>query len=306
VPPVSMSGPSPAIASSASAGSSNIYQYVVTNNVQGVSFPITVSGLSDPVSRTRAVGFLPDNDCQDRLPAGPSTCTIRIKIAPKSVDSGQVYKQVLTIDYQGRYPLTDNISFSVTPTVEGCKGPDGTCRVFLSTTTTNGDISDGTGLTGPAAATCSQSSVTGNPFSVANCICNVDAVSAQGITGTFKAWLSTSTIAAPTNMSYDPSSTYTSIMPSGGIIADPSNLLTSGALLSPIVPDATLSDFAYTGTNPNGTVEAGGFTCDDWTTSSQFNDGAGGRQVATSGEWTLWENGGCNTPLPLYCFETPS
>jgi hypothetical protein len=300
--PVTMSGPSPAIGGNATAGSSNTYTYTIVNNVPK-SFPITVSGISGPISRVMNSG----NDCASSLPPGPSTCTIQVSIAPTTSNGGQTFNQVLSVDYQGRYPLVGNINFTVTSATPpaGCAGAGGNCRVFLSTTTTEGDISGATALVGPAATTCSQPGVTGNPFTVANCICNYDATHVQGITGAnFHAWLSTTTLFAPTNISYDPTLTYTSIMPNGAIIADPANLLTSGNLLSAIVPNATLSDFAYTGSNPNGTPETG-YTCSDWTTSSMFKDGAAGRQVGTDSSWTLWSNEGCDSSHNLYCFEVP-
>jgi hypothetical protein len=106
--PVTMSDPTPAIVSNTSAGSSNTYTYTITNNVPK-SFPITVRGISGPVTRVTS----PYNDCGNALPVGPSTCNIQFSIAPTSSDSGQTYNQTLAVDYQGRLPLVGKISFTV-------------------------------------------------------------------------------------------------------------------------------------------------------------------------------------------------
>lgn len=108
-PPVTMSGPTPAIAGSYAIGSSNTFTYTITNNVPNKSFPITVTGISGPVSRVTVA-----NDCGSSLPKGPSTCNIGVLIAPTSGDEGSSFNQNLTINYQGRTPLVKNITFSVT------------------------------------------------------------------------------------------------------------------------------------------------------------------------------------------------
>ena len=111
--PVTMSGPSSAIASSYNAGDSNIFTYTITNNVPNKSFPITVSGISGPASRTTVT-----NDCGSNLPIGPSTCFIGMLIAPQAKDSNKSFNQTLLINYQGRVPLMSDIAFSV-----GSAGP---------------------------------------------------------------------------------------------------------------------------------------------------------------------------------------
>ncbi|MDR3477858.1 MAG: hypothetical protein P4M14_07490 [Gammaproteobacteria bacterium] len=106
--PVTMSDASPAIANSYTIGNTNTFIYTITNNVPGRSFPISVGGISAPVSRTTVL-----NDCGSNLPKGPSTCNIGVAIAPTAANVGQAIKQTLAVNYQGRTPLTKSIAFSV-------------------------------------------------------------------------------------------------------------------------------------------------------------------------------------------------
>lgn len=106
--PVTMSGPVPAIASSYDAGASNTFIYTITNNVPKKRFPITVKGISSPVTRTTV-----SNDCGNMIPTGPSTCKIGVLIAPTSDNAGNSINQNLSVDYRGRRPLIANIAFSV-------------------------------------------------------------------------------------------------------------------------------------------------------------------------------------------------
>lgn len=111
--PVILSDPSPFIASSYAVGDSVLITYTITNNVRS-RFPITVSGISSPVTRTTV-----SNDCGNILPMGPSTCNIGLTIAPASGMEGQSINQTLSIDYQGRVPLKSPISFSVAQSTGG-------------------------------------------------------------------------------------------------------------------------------------------------------------------------------------------
>jgi hypothetical protein len=114
IAPVTLSQPSPAIASSYATNSSTTITYTITNNVPNLSFPISVNGISGPVTRTTV-----SNDCGSALPKGPSTCQLGISIAPTSANAGNAFNQTLSINYQGRTPLESPVSFSVpsTPSV---------------------------------------------------------------------------------------------------------------------------------------------------------------------------------------------
>lgn len=107
MPPVTLSGPNPTLAVSYASNTSSSVTYTITNYVPQ-SFPITVSGLSNPIQRTSVA-----NDCGSSLPAGPSTCDIGITISPTSAEAGATINQTLAINYQGRTTLTSPISFSV-------------------------------------------------------------------------------------------------------------------------------------------------------------------------------------------------
>jgi DNA-binding beta-propeller fold protein YncE len=110
VQPVIMSGPSPAIATTFPAGSSQTFVYTITNRVPK-RLPITINGLSGTVNRTTV-----PNDCGDTLPAAkdrtPATCNIGISITPTQGNVGSTTNQTFQVDYQGRRPLTASISFS--------------------------------------------------------------------------------------------------------------------------------------------------------------------------------------------------
>lgn len=109
--PFTLSDPVPALSSSYTQGSSNTYIYTLTNNVPNLTQPITVYGISNPVSRVTVA-----NDCGNTMPRGPSTCNIGIQIAPTVVDSGQLINQILSVGYFGRTPLQKTIQFSVPAT----------------------------------------------------------------------------------------------------------------------------------------------------------------------------------------------
>ena len=109
-PTVTMSGPTPTIASSYGAGISSTVIYTITNNVPN-SLPVTVSGITGAITRTTVA-----NDCGTSLPAagttGPSTCNIGITITPTTAQIGSSISQTMEVNYQGRTPLTSDISFS--------------------------------------------------------------------------------------------------------------------------------------------------------------------------------------------------
>jgi hypothetical protein len=108
--PVTISDPSPSIDSSYKVGETKTVIYTVTNNVPGQSEPITVTGISVPVSRVAVA-----HDCGNALPIGPSTCNIGILIAPIISEVGQSINQSLIVNYQGRTPLIKSIAFTVQP-----------------------------------------------------------------------------------------------------------------------------------------------------------------------------------------------
>jgi hypothetical protein len=108
-PPVSISGPVPAFPTTIYAGFSGTFVYTITNRVPKV-LPLTVSGLSAPVARAPVA-----NDCGNHLARGPSTCNVAISIiATTAVTVGAVAESFI-LDYQGRAPFNESVSFTVAP-----------------------------------------------------------------------------------------------------------------------------------------------------------------------------------------------
>jgi len=105
--PVILSAPVPAIAAHYAVGSTRTVIYTVTNNVPNQSFPLSIAGISAPISRVSVA-----NDCGKSIPRGPSTCQLGLQIAPAS--AGKV-NQVLKVNYEGRAPLTSKIGFTSVP-----------------------------------------------------------------------------------------------------------------------------------------------------------------------------------------------
>lgn len=161
--PVTISSPSPAIASNYNVGNSNPFTYTITNNVPNKSFPITVNGLSGPVSRTTVAG-----DCGNNIPIGPSTCKLGITIAPQAGNAGNSFNQIFSVNYQGRIPLTSHITFSVaalsvTGVLTAVGLVSGTNFPLLADSTDGGNIWAVKTVTGiPTTGEFYQASCTGN------------------------------------------------------------------------------------------------------------------------------------------------
>lgn len=172
-------------------------------------------------------------------------------------------------------------------------------RVFVTSTTSNGDLG---GLSG-ADSTCQHLA---------------DAVA---LGGTYKAWLSTTTISAASRLTH---STTPYVLINGTKIASSWAGLTSGTLLAPINvnekggPPPTVpstcgvnnASIVWTSTNPNGAVGTTlGATCAEWTTSGSSNGAVVGFADRVDGSWTAGcaaQGAGslfCATDAALYCFE---
>lgn len=108
--PVTMDGPTPAIPAEIASGSTSTHVYVVHNRVPTQDIPLTVLGISAPVSRVAVPG-----NCGSSVPRGGS-CNIGIQIAPQTVDVGKTINQTLIVRTSGRQhqDLTSPIQFKVT------------------------------------------------------------------------------------------------------------------------------------------------------------------------------------------------
>ncbi len=92
-----------AIPSTFSVGSSGNYYYKVTNN-SGVITPITISGVTAPVTIGATPGGTAPSLCGPSLAAGAS-CDINLLIAPTITQRNQTFNQTLQVLYGGKKPL---------------------------------------------------------------------------------------------------------------------------------------------------------------------------------------------------------
>jgi hypothetical protein len=164
-------------------------------------------------------------------------------------------------------------------------------KVFLTSTIGTGNLS-----AWPDAA---ASGATGVAAGDAVCAARAQAA---GLSGVFKAWLSTSTINAADRL--------TSNGPwarlDGVKVADTKADLTDGILFSPINVDDTLTYWggfsAWTGTGPDGHATAS--TCSDWTSAAPNGSGTRGIVSDAGSEWSdLSAPCDRGSQIGLYCFE---
>lgn len=170
---------------------------------------------------------------------------------------------------------------------KGCKKTVncGPCRVFVTSTTHDGNLG---GLSG------------------ADAICQSLAASAS-VRGTYRAWLSDNAQSPATRFSQS-SGPYQLL--NGVSIANSWADLSDGTLDAPITVaenGATFDDLGFrswTHTLANGT--AGGAldeNCEGWTSAVNGPHGDAGQVTATSDNWTGFASGTCNNLFHLYCFQ---
>jgi len=162
-------------------------------------------------------------------------------------------------------------------------------RVFVSSTTTTGNMG---GLTG------------------ADNICQARA-NAASLGGIWKAWLSSSTISAASRLTQS-SAPYTLV--DGTVIAANWADLTDGSISNPInrteFGAITGNGAVWTHTTAAGAAATtnAGQVCSDWTVSTSGNTliHCAGSPFQTTGDWTAGYSGcsyPCNSQFPLFCFE---
>jgi hypothetical protein len=122
---------------------------------------------------------------------------------------------------------------------------------------------------------------------------------AAGLEGTFKAWLSSSTVNAKDRLISDGPW----VRLDGVKIADSKADLTDGRLFSSInlmINGQYISNYAVrTGTNSDGTKAAA--TCEDWTSASAT--GKIGIAAHAGASWTDKGDSSCESTFSIYCFE---
>jgi hypothetical protein len=127
-----------------------------------------------------------------------------------------------------------------------------------------------------------------------------NAADAVPLGGTWKAWLSTSTVNAKDRIvdgEYQ--------LLNGQVVANDKADLIDGSLDLPINLDENSVNVGFmqvwTGSNAGGTVTAGS-TCVDWTTAVS-GPGTMGSSGAINDDWTDFGGAGCSSPFRMYCFE---
>lgn len=133
--------------------------------------------------------------------------------------------------------------------------------------------------------------------------------SAAGVQGTFKAWLSSSTVSASSRLTH---ATVPYKLLNGTIVANNWSDLTRGSIQNPIEISETGSlsgdsTSAWTNTGVSGEI-GNNANCSNWTYGANAaNDpivGSGGWIRTNSSQWTVTSTvGGCAGPARLYCFE---
>ena len=122
--------------------------------------------------------------------------------------------------------------------------------------------------------------------------------------GTYKAWLSTSTVNASTRLG----SARGFIRPDGSPFADKVSDITAGKILNPLNRDENGGgnvghEGVWTATTSAGTVSAN--TCDDWMSNTMAFSGDAGNTYGGPGAWSFGGGAGsCNGAISLYCFDT--
>ncbi|MBI2550208.1 IPT/TIG domain-containing protein [Candidatus Woesearchaeota archaeon] len=127
-----------------------------------------------------------------------------------------------------------------------------------------------------------------------------------GFGGTWKAWLSTSTVNANTRIT---DATYRRL--DNVIVANSMADLTDGSIANRInvSSDGSMLGFQYvwTGTTAAGVYPGGSsttYSCSDWASSSSSHSGIGGFTSYTTSSWTYGSRLTCNSLERLYCFKT--
>ena len=109
MPPVTLSGPTPAIPTLFSPILTRTFTYTVNNYVPQW-LPLSIGGISSPIQRVSV-----PNDCGYGLlagsPSNPSTCQIGISLTTTMANANTSINQNLLVNYGGR--TTKEISFKI-------------------------------------------------------------------------------------------------------------------------------------------------------------------------------------------------
>ncbi|MBI3783775.1 MAG: hypothetical protein HY270_10250 [Deltaproteobacteria bacterium] len=125
---------------------------------------------------------------------------------------------------------------------------------------------------------------------------------AGGLSGTYMAWLSTTTSSAASRLNHE---TGPYRLLSGTQVAANWNDLTDGSIATAIVEDennTTLTSVeVWTGTTYIGTSDS--FNCNDFTSSASSGVGMVGLLITSNSNWTNYTNVSCDSAGRLYCIQ---
>ena len=165
--------------------------------------------------------------------------------------------------------------------------------VFHTSSTHDGNLSDELPSCDPTA---------NDGLACADAICNMRA-SEAGLTGTYAAWLSTSTVDAKDRVGNRP---WVRTCSDGALVASDLADLTSGTLQSSIFCDENGNTESVTSVW-TGTLKSGQARpldhCADWTDASDAVVGARGFKGNTDSGWTNNTIRNCSNSFRLYCFQ---
>jgi hypothetical protein len=180
----------------------------------------------------------------------------------------------------------------------GCTGT-GTCVVTIGAATT---VTATFSLQPNIAFVTSTSNHTGNlgGLTGADAICNARA-QAVNLPGTYRAWLSTTTVNAIDRLG----SASGWVRVDGKPLVNSRTDLVNERFFHPLrIHERNLDvgvGTALTATSPNGTRNAGSSTCGDWTATPAENVSRGLTEGMGS-LWTTFTSSSCTNPARLYCF----
>jgi hypothetical protein len=125
---------------------------------------------------------------------------------------------------------------------------------------------------------------------------------AEGLSGTFKAWLSSSTVTASSRLTH---ATIPYYLPNNTKIADDWSDLVDGTIDNPLNANeagTTLPSFLpWTGATHTGGIAT--YQCSDWTSSANAQFGSNGSSTRTDLAWTLNNTRRCDTVTRVFCFQ---
>jgi hypothetical protein len=265
--------------------------------------------LSAPVVNVTGIGFkLGTNGCTSTIhPKG--TCSVSVTFEPPA--KGTFKNGLLTFtDAAAKSPQKAKLSgiglTGPSPTATATATPTATATATATRTATSTPTATATPAFNVVFVTSTFMNGNLGGQAGADTECASLAAAAKLPSGTYKAWLSTSTLDAVSKLG----SARGFVRTDGSPFADQVSDITVGKILHPLDLDENGANVGamgvWTGTQNAGTRVTGS-TCVDWTSSSNMDNGATGITTRGPGGWSD-EFGGpggvaCDNTPELYCFD---